>query len=380
MERTIIKEELINFTYADITKFDFFEKGTYGLVYRISLQGQPGIQYALKKMDLFIGEKYFIEKENEIKREIEILRLISSNIKKPKSIPKFFGYYMLKDQQLSQISYCLAFELKEGSLKGLIEKRQKDNQRFSLEEIYNTLLVLLNIMTYLQLNSITHRDLKPGNILYSNLSENKEILYKSLTLIDFGGSKCLLPFNPVNEDHTIVMTKRYCAPELMFYSAVERKDKADFNPFRTDVFSLGLILLEMGTFKLPFSDKEGLKPHEYFNELDKENKKLLEAMKNYYYDLNKKNPEELKKLNDILNILTKCLTFKVEKRPDFLELFCDFNKIDIKNLGNKELILQQILDQDQKLSNGMGFTINYNQNCIIFRNILSFFKRNLNSL
>ena len=365
--KTIIKEEISGFKYTDIIKWDFLEKGTYGQVYKIYLKSDQEAKYALKKMDLNEGEKYYKMKEDEILKEIDILKIISLHIKKLKSIPRYYGYFIISDPQISQISYCLIFELKDGSLKGLIENRSQDIKvirKFAIDEIYATLQVLLNIMTYLQLNSITHRDLKPGNILFTNLLDNKTIQYKSLTLIDFGGSKCLLPYNSVNIDNTIIMTKRYCSPELMFFSAIEKKDKADFNPFKSDVFSMGLIILEMGTFKLPFCDKEGLKSHQYFSDLDKENKILIEKMRKDYFEINKKNPEEIKKLNEIIQILTRCLMYKYEKRPDFLELFCEFYKIDNQYIGNKEYILQKILEHDRRLCNGSEINGNLEQSSI----------------
>lgn len=355
MEKIIIYEELTNFSYSDITKMEFLDRGTYGFVYKLIIKDTE-VRYALKKMDLIIGEKYYNEKENEIKGEIKILHLISTNIKKPKAIPKFYGYFIIKDQQINQISYCLVFELKEGSLRGLIEERRKSNQKFTLDELHTTMRWLVNIMSYLQLNLITHRDLKPGNILYSDLVENQgKIQYKSLTLIDFGGSKCLLHYNNSGfDDNTLILTKRYCSPELMFFSVIEKKEKANFNPFKSDVFSMGLLILEMGTLQLPFENRKALNPKEYFEELEKENVRLLEFLVFCYDKFAKKSNDNREKLNEIRNILKKSLTYKFEKRPDFLELFFELNKIEKKDQNNKEIILQKVIEQDKKFFHGFN--------------------------
>jgi serine/threonine protein kinase len=225
-------------------------------------------------------------------------------------------------------------------------------------------------MTFLQLSSVTHRDLKPGNILFSNLSEvHQEIQYKSLTLIDFGGSKHLLQI-AAPMDHTCVLTKRYCSPELMGFSQIQKKDHAQFNPFKSDVFSFGLIILELGTLKLPFSDKESLKPNEYFDELDNENKKLIEFMKAYYGEFAKKSPENAKKLTDIIGMLKKALDVKAEKRPDFVELFCELYKIEGKEARESENILRKMLEIDRKLNMAEVEKEDEGQQiCIFFENI-----------
>ena len=353
MERTVEKDQLTSFKYSDILRMEPIPHGTgtYGVVYRLFLKTFPNeCKHAVKKMDLTQGERFYLEKEMDIKREIEILRFISTKIKKPKSLPQFHGFYVLKDTQMSQISYCLVFDIKHGSLKELIEQHISLNKRFTLDEVFSTMQSLLNTMTFLQLSSVTHRDLKPGNILFSNLAEpNAEIQYKSLTLIDFGGSKKVLDVEKVI-DNTCILTKRYCSPELMFFSQIKKKEHAQFNPFKSDAFSFGLIILEIGTLKLPFSEKESLKPNDYFNELDNENKRLTEYLRIYYNDLAKKSPENAKKLNDIVSILKKALETKAEKRPDFVELFCEMYKVEGNDSRDSAFILRKLLEIDKKLS------------------------------
>lgn len=333
MQLEIVKNELLNnLRIEDLqNEMDFIEKGTYGVVYKVGVVGKQPL--AMKKIDLLKGDEFFDEKQDEILREITLLKKLSQTPSKPRSLPKFFGHFITNQPQLKQLSYNLLFEFKEGSLQKLIRKRQEEGRRFTLDEIYCTMQSLLHTMTYLQLSGITHRDLKPGNVLYSNLTENGELQYKSLTLIDFGGSKCLAPYN-LERNNTVVLTKRYCSPELLFFSAMEGKEKADFNPFKSDAFSLGLILLEMAAFKLPFSDKEGVRPHEYFRELDGENKKLIGVVKGYYMEIAKKGGDQGKKVKDVVDVVSRALVYLPEKRADFVELFCN---LFLKKIKHKKI-------------------------------------------
>lgn len=373
MQTTILEDRVLNFRASDVNpNMDFVEKGTYGAVYKIYLQQDPVNKYALKKMDLNKREEFFKEKQEEIKREIEILRKLSSIIFKPRSIPKFHGYYITENPQIKEISYCLIFDLFEGSLKNLIEKKKAAHIKFSFDEVYTTFQVLINTMTFLQLNDITHRDLKPGNILFRNLNENNEIQYKSLTLIDYGGSKFLSPYK-LNENNTVVLTKRYCSPELMYFSAIEKKDKANFDPFRSDIFSLGLILLEMGTFKLPFSDREFVKPDEYFKNLENENEKLIKQLEKNYHDGLKNSEEDKKKLKNIASFLRKALKQQAEKRPDFIEAFCDLLNIERKNSLDKNDILVKVIERDKNMGNET-IDLNEDETGYFLLNSIFFFK------
>lgn len=127
----------------------------------------------------------------------------------------------------------------------------------------------------------------------------------------------------------------------------------------------GLIILEIGTLKLPFSEKESLKPNDYFNELDNENKRLTEYLRVYYNDLAKKSPENTKKLNDIVSILKKALETKAEKRPDFVELFCEMHRVEGNDSRDSAFILRKLLEIDKKLSSS-DIEEEGQQICIIF--------------
>jgi len=110
--------------------------------------------------------------------------------------------------------------------------------------------------------NIIHRDIKPGNILFDK--ENQ--LYK---IIDFGiatkyniSSSCIETINhyKTNEELSLVGTVGYIAPE-MYKSLYNYNHMIKYNNM-VDVFSFGVVLLEMITNQRAFSqDLEDLSQH-----------------------------------------------------------------------------------------------------------------------
>ncbi len=118
-----------------------------------------------------------------------------------------------------------------GSLRELMEQKK----RFSLEEVTEIFAVLAPALDYAHQKGIVHRDLKPANILFDQ--------DKRPYLSDFGIAKLAEAGATLTGD-AIIGTPAYMSPEQ-----VRGESSLDG---RSDLYSLGIILFEMLTGKLPF--------------------------------------------------------------------------------------------------------------------------------
>jgi serine/threonine-protein kinase len=141
---------------------------------------------------------------------------------------------------------------------------------------------------------IVHRDLKPGNIMIDEEGNAR--------IMDFGIARSLKE-RGITGEGVIIGTPEYMSPEQ-----VEAKDI----DHRTDIYSLGVILYEMVTGRVPF---EGDTPFaigvKHKSELPKDPRQL-----------NTQIPEDLSRL------ILRCLEKDREKRyPDAAELLADLGRI-----------------------------------------------------
>ena len=183
---------------------------------------------------------YLKQQENEIKKEIQILEKISQISQKPKSISKFYGYTNNKRE------FMLLFDYYPMTLTQYIDQNIPN---IEIKTIFIFINDLLEGLLFLKNLNIAHRDLKPNNILVDSNNQFK--------IIDFGIAKKIETLMS-SESFTTVGTPNYMSPELK-YDNQTNQETTHIEPYKSDIYSLGLIILELllGKTKKCAFDKMG---------------------------------------------------------------------------------------------------------------------------
>ena len=120
-------------------------------------------------------------------------------------------------------------------------QRLKRQNRLPVNEALQIVIQVCHALRYAHGKNIVHRDIKPSNIMLTNEGQVK--------LVDFGIS--FVASDDENNVPGLVGTPSYMAPELL-----DAKSPSE----QSDQFSLGVVLYEMVTGRLPFagSDAHGV--------------------------------------------------------------------------------------------------------------------------
>jgi serine/threonine-protein kinase len=141
---------------------------------------------------------------------------------------------------------CIVMEYIRGiTLDGLLQK----NTRLGPARVGRLLGQLCEALQAAHVEAIVHRDLKPANLMVVD----PDTPYEKIKVMDFGLAK-LVDSRPMKHDRATdtgadfaVGTPGYISPEQV------RGDDIDH---RSDLYSLGVILFELLTGRLPFAGKE----------------------------------------------------------------------------------------------------------------------------
>ncbi len=129
------------------------------------------------------------------------------------------------------ISYFVMRYLEAGTLKNKMESGP-----LSLGEVDRIFSQLASALSYAHSHGVIHRDLKPANALIDSQG--------NLFLTDFGIAKLLESASPrLTQTDAIMGTPAYISPEQAQAQTVDQ---------RSDIYSLGIILYEMVTGRVPY--------------------------------------------------------------------------------------------------------------------------------
>ena len=178
-----------------------------------------------------------------------------------------------------------------------IRNRSKLDLYYTETEIINIMTQLIKTLSLLQKNHITHRDIKPQNILVL------EGIYK---LCDFGEIRVL------KREGIIVQRVRgselYMSP-ILFNGLHQNKIQVEHNTYKSDVFSLGMCLFYAST--LTYGGVDTIRE---LNDMDKIKEILFQYMGNRY------------SLN-LISFIFSMLEIEENKRLSFIELEDKLKKI-----------------------------------------------------
>lgn len=135
--------------------------------------------------------------------------------------------------------HCFVTEfLGGGSLEDSIKHRKASGTTFTAQEVLDVALSVSEGLGFLHAQGIAHRDVKPGNLIYSVSREDLKLIDFSLAAV--APKKTMQHFPHHQHFHGNVGTKGYVAPEVLRNSS----KNGGYGP-TCDVFSLGCVLHEM---------------------------------------------------------------------------------------------------------------------------------------
>ena len=173
-------------------------EGTFGKIYCVRWIKNNEL-YGLKKLELIGDELYIFKKK---------VRIIQNFLKKTgnKGLIKLYGDKCFQQPSSNKYSYYVLMELGERDLEKEINNRRALKKYYSENELLDIILQLVKTLSLMQKNNITHRDVKPQNILLI------KGLYK---LCDFGETKIIAGNGPILQ--SVRGSELYMSP-ILFYA------------------------------------------------------------------------------------------------------------------------------------------------------------------
>ena len=220
-----------NFNINDYNIIKQIGEGTFGKIFEV--EDSNHYHFALKKLlATSIKEMEMLKSEYEL-----LLGLEGSNI----NLIHIYGIENKKLDKTTFVVYVL-MELAICDWEKEISHREKKKKYYSEEELIIILKNLIFTFAELQRRNISHRDIKPQNILLCK--DN------SLKIADFGEAKEARNRNNIDTiRQTIRGTELYMSP-ILFDSIKTKKKKGKYilhNSYKSDVFSLGYCILLAAT-------------------------------------------------------------------------------------------------------------------------------------
>jgi hypothetical protein len=275
-----------NFNINDYNIIKQIGEGTFGKIFEV--ENSNHYHFALKKLLAnSIKEMEMLKSEYEL-----LLGLEGLNI----NLIHIYGIENKKLDKTTFVVYVL-MELAICDWEKEISNREKKKRYYTEEELIIILKNLIFTFSELQRHNISHRDIKPQNILLC--SDN------NLKIADFGEAKEARNRNNIDTiRQTIRGTELYMSP-ILFDSLKTKKRNGKYilhNSYKSDVFSLGFCILLAATLKV-----DSLYVIREIKDMNILQKEVYNFLKNRYS-------------NKLINVIISMLEIEEKNRVDFIEL------------------------------------------------------------
>lgn len=261
MESSEVIERILNEKGYEICKF--INKGGFGTCFLV---------HSLKYNTDFVCKvsPQTIDGKSKIlshKREINAL----INLNHP-NIVRVYDQFISDNYQFIVLEYC-----QNGSLQSILKQKEK----IPTESVIKYTRDIIEALFYMHSNGFAHCDIKPGNILIDN--------YDRAKLCDFGLSEFF--------DSELRTSDHFCGS--INYMATEVIYNKTFDPFKADIWSLGITIYYLLAGRTPFFGSN--------------TSSILEEMKGGIQPIK----NVTKRLNRLIQM---CLVFDASSRPTMEEL------------------------------------------------------------
>ena len=280
------KEILITEPLGKLNLSEFIIKnqigiGTFAKIFAVKWKKNKK-DYALKKETFFnLG---FIEKRKNV------VNIIKDFINKTNNNGIINIYSNFWEKKNKEYNYYELMEIGELDWEKEIISRTKNNLYYTEEELFNIASQLIKTLSLMQKNHITHRDIKPQNIL---------VVKGQYKLCDFGEIRIMKKEGIVVQ--RIRGSELYMSP-ILFLGLRTGLIQVKHNTYKSDVFSLGMCLLYAAS--MHFSGTDEIREMTDMNQIN--------------ITLNKYLGDRYS--NKIISLIYLMLQTEEQLRPDFIEL------------------------------------------------------------
>ena len=201
-------------------KGELLGKGTIGHVYKVLDENQRA--FARKEILHITEESLLKNVVNETKLHLDFQH---------KNIVNCIGYDYINQDDGPSLEFHIYFELADTTLE---EKLKNDHRFFTSENIKNIVISILSACLYLGNKNISHRDIKPDNVLIFYGSDGS----KAIKLADFGQAQ-------INQ-YEIHQTddKKSLMPAVPITDLTDSKTLINHGDYyKHDILSLGVVAL-----------------------------------------------------------------------------------------------------------------------------------------